>query len=65
VPIAKVAFVIAACTGTCLLATKAEYAGNPFLLIKFPAIALALLNVALLELLGCLETTPHSRAFAA
>jgi hypothetical protein len=39
--------VIAALTGVGLLATKAtEYAGNPFLLIKFPAIAVALLNVA-------------------
>lgn len=50
VPIAAVAFCVAALSGTCLLATKAtEYAGNPFLLIKFPAIALALLNVALLN----------------
>jgi hypothetical protein len=50
VPIAKTAFCVAALSGSCLLATKAtEYAGNPFLLIKFPAIALALLNVAVLN----------------
>ena len=47
VPVATTGFVIAAFTGVALLATKAtEYAGNPFLLIKFPAIAVALLNVA-------------------
>ncbi|HXD72335.1 MAG TPA: hypothetical protein VN628_01295 [Vicinamibacterales bacterium] len=46
-PVAAAGFVIAATTGVGLLATKAtEYVGNPFLLIKFPAIALGLLNVA-------------------
>jgi membrane-bound ClpP family serine protease len=50
VPIAATGFVIAAITGVCLLATKAtEYVGNPFLYIKFPAIALGLLNVAALN----------------
>ena len=50
VPVATTGFVIAALTGVALLATKAtEYAGNPFLLIKFPAIAVALLNVALIS----------------
>jgi hypothetical protein len=50
VPVAKAAFVVAALSGACLLATKAtEYAGNPFLLIKFPAIALGLANVAVLN----------------
>ena len=40
VPIATVGFSIAAVSGLGLLATKAtEYVGNPFLLIKFPAIA--------------------------
>lgn len=49
VPVATTGFVIAALTGVALLATKAtEYAGNPFLLIKFPAIAVALLNVAMI-----------------
>ena len=47
VPVATAGFIVAAITGAGLLATKAtEYAGNPFLLIKFPAIALALVNVA-------------------
>jgi hypothetical protein len=47
VPVATAGFIVAALTGAGLLATKAtEYAGNPFLLIKFPAIAVALVNVA-------------------
>jgi hypothetical protein len=50
VPIATAGFCVAAMSGTCLLATKAtEYDGNPFLLIKFPAIALAILNVGVLN----------------
>jgi Family of unknown function (DUF6644) len=49
-PIARVGFVVAVISGVCLLATKAtEYVGNPFLLIKFPAIAIALINVAVIE----------------
>ncbi len=48
--IARVAFTLAATTGVALLATQAtEYAGNGYLLVKFPAIALALVNVALLS----------------
>ncbi|HZF29942.1 MAG TPA: DUF2214 domain-containing protein [Gammaproteobacteria bacterium] len=47
VPLAATGFCIAALSGLCLLATNAsEYVGNPFLLIKFPAIALALANAA-------------------
>ncbi len=58
-PIAIVGFVIAVATGSAMLATKATaYAGNPFLLIKFPAIALGLINVAVLNL------TPAWRAGA-
>jgi hypothetical protein len=50
VPIATIGFIVAALSGLCLLATKAtEYLGNPFLYIKFPAIALGLLNVAALN----------------
>ena len=50
VPVARAGFAIAAITGVGLLATKAtEYLGNPFLLIKFPAIAIALVNVALVS----------------
>src|SRR4051812_48809199 len=50
VRLAAIGLVIAAVTGSGLLATKAtEYVGNPFLYIKFPAIALGLLNVWLLH----------------
>ena len=52
VPVAATGFAIAATSGVCLLATKAtEYVGNPFLYIKFPAIALGILNVAALKCL--------------
>ena len=50
IPVAKAGFALAATTGVGLLATKAtEYADNPYLLIKFSAIALGLLNVAILN----------------
>ena len=50
VPVATAGFLLAAATGAGLLATKAtEYLGNPFLLIKFPAIALGLVNVAVFK----------------
>jgi hypothetical protein len=49
--VAATGFVIAATTGVGLLATKAtEYVGNPFLLIKFPAIALGLINAVVVRL---------------
>jgi uncharacterized membrane protein len=52
VPIATAGFCLAAITGVGLLATKAtEYEGNPFFYIKFPAIALGLINVAVLHYL--------------
>jgi hypothetical protein len=45
VPLAATGFVLAALSGICLLATNgSDYDGNPFLLIKFPAIALGLVN---------------------
>ena len=48
VPIAACGFVVAATTGAGLLSANAtEYAGNPFLLIKFTAIPLGLLNAML------------------
>jgi hypothetical protein len=51
IPVATVGFGLAALTGTALLATKAtDYLGNPFFDIKFPAIALGLLNVLVLSL---------------
>jgi len=50
VPLARIGFTMAALTGVGLLATKAtEYRGNPFILIKFPAIAIALVNVAIVS----------------
>ena len=53
VPIAAIGFIIAVISGVCLLATKAtEYVGNPFIYIKFPAIALGLLNVLVLHSLS-------------
>jgi hypothetical protein len=43
-------FAIAATTGAAMLATKATaYMDNPFLLIKFPAIAVGLINVGALN----------------
>jgi hypothetical protein len=45
IPVSGAGLVLALITGSALLATKATaYADNPFLLIKFPAIALGLLN---------------------
>jgi hypothetical protein len=50
VPVATIGFVIAATAGACMLATNAlDYAGNPFLLIKFPAIALGVINVGVVN----------------
>lgn len=50
VPVATTGFAIAVISGICLLATKAtEYVGNPFLYVKFPAIGLGILNVAVLN----------------
>src|SRR4051812_27077389 len=44
-PVAACGFTVAATSGIALLATKAtEYGGNPFLYIKFPAIAVGLVN---------------------
>ena len=47
---AQVGFILAVCSGIPMLTVKStDYIGNPFLLIKFPAIALALLNVWLVH----------------
>lgn len=49
IPVAKTGFVLAAASGIALLSANAtDYAGNPFLLIKFAAIALGLANAVLL-----------------
>ena len=51
-PLAIVGFSVAALSGICMITTNATaYAGNPFLFIKFPAIALGLLNAAILSFL--------------
>lgn len=48
-PVAGFGFVVAATSGLGLLASNgSEYAGNPFLLIKFPAIGLGLINAGIL-----------------
>ena len=50
VPVAALGFEVAATTGVGLLATNAtDYVGNPFIFIKFPAIALGLINVLALN----------------
>ena len=50
VPVSTAGFFIAITTGPALLAANAsEYIGNPFLLIKFAAIGVGLLNVLFLK----------------
>jgi hypothetical protein len=50
-PVAAIGFALAATSGIGLLATKAtEYIGNPFLYIKFPAVAIGLVNALVLNL---------------
>jgi hypothetical protein len=47
---AMIGFVLAVCSGIPMLSVKTtDYIGNPFLLIKFPVIALALANVWLVH----------------
>lgn len=49
-PIAAVGFGLAAVSGAGLLASNAtDYVGNPFLLIKFPAVALGFVNAVLVR----------------
>ncbi len=46
VPLAAAGFALAALSGITMISTNAtQYDGNPFLLLKFPAIAIGLLNV--------------------
>jgi hypothetical protein len=66
--VAMAGFALAAASGIPMLAVKAgDYAGNPFLLIKFPAIALALVNVWLVHRSTAWQAhraralTPHER----
>jgi hypothetical protein len=49
-PVAMSGFALAAASGICLLATNAlEYENNPFLLVKFSAIGLGLVNAVALR----------------
>jgi hypothetical protein len=49
-PVAACGFALAATSGMGLLATKAtEYVGNPFVYVKFPAIAVGVLNALMLN----------------
>jgi hypothetical protein len=53
VNLAVTGFIVAIASGIPMLAVKAgDYTDNPFLLIKFPAIALALANVWLVHRSG-------------
>jgi len=48
--LARIGFALAVCSGIPMLSVNAsEYIGNPFLLVKFPAIGLALLNAWLVH----------------
>lgn len=48
-PLAVIGFTIAVLSGICMITTNAtDYVGNPFLYIKFPAIALGLANAVVL-----------------
>ncbi len=59
VPVATIGFAVAALSGICLITANAtEYAGNPFIYVKFPAIALGVLNV------GAINALPEWRARA-
>ena len=50
IPLAITGFIVAVASGVPMLAVKAgDYADNPFLLIKFPAIFLALVNIWLVH----------------
>ncbi|NOT28151.1 MAG: hypothetical protein HOP16_18880 [Acidobacteria bacterium] len=50
VPVSQAGFAVAIVTGVSLLSSNAtEYLGNPFFLIKFPAIGLGLVNVGILS----------------
>ncbi len=64
VPVATVGFLVATTSGICLLATNAtEYLGNTFFYVKFPAIALALGNVLVLNTMPAWKAR-HTRALS-
>jgi len=50
IPVAATGFVLAAAAGLCMITTNAtQYEGNAFLLVKFPAIGLGIINVLVLS----------------
>jgi hypothetical protein len=50
VPLAAIGFLLAVLSGVCMICFNAsEYLGNPFLLIKFPAIGLGLVNALIVS----------------
>lgn len=64
VPVAALGFCIAAASGVCMVTVNAtEYYGNPFLLLKFPAIGLGLLNVLVVSFLPAWRAI-HARALS-
>lgn len=61
-PLAAVGFTLATLSGICMITANAiDYVGNPFLFIKFPAIALALLNAVAVSFLPAWRNTPTRR----
>jgi hypothetical protein len=64
-PLAATGFVLAAVCGFCMLCFNAsEYIGNPFLLIKFPAIALGLANALVVSRLPAWRERDSRKATA-
>jgi hypothetical protein len=68
VPVATIGFGLAVTSGAGLLASNAtDYVGNPFLYIKFPAVAIGFINAAVLNASpawrarGTRELTPGER----
>jgi hypothetical protein len=50
VPLAATGFVLAFCSGIAMLSfNTTEYHGNPFLYVKLPTLAVALINVAVIQ----------------
>ena len=60
-PLAVTGFMLAALSGSCMITTNAiDYIDNPFLLIKFPAMALGLVNAVVVSYLPAWRTR-HAR----
>lgn len=60
IPLARIGFGVAAVAGITMLCTNAtHYVGNPFLLIKFPAIFAGLLNAAVVSRLPAWRACGH------